>query len=157
MLYYFSTQLSNPNKFNLVKLDFHSPFDLLVRESFISIAAHLLNSFHTFIYYYAYHKKQPIPPPATTYRSLEEAKSAYFFNTLSEEFDLTALHKRKVGYKRDSAVKALILSCSEGRRTYEKGAKHGYRKSARRYDQCYKLFVYRQHTARGRIWASGSG
>ncbi|RKF55448.1 hypothetical protein GcM3_201045 [Golovinomyces cichoracearum] len=57
------------------------------------------------------------PPPALGYRSLEEAKEAVFSHALSEGYALVVLHTRRVGNKKDGAIKALILNCSKGRRT----------------------------------------
>ncbi|CAJ2651962.1 unnamed protein product [Trifolium pratense] len=56
-------------------------------------------------------------PPALAYRSLEEAKEAVFSHALSEGYALVVLHTRRVGNKKEGAIKALILNYSRGRRT----------------------------------------
>lgn len=56
-------------------------------------------------------------PAEIAYPSLEEAKNALFAHALAEGYALVVLHTRRVGNKKEGAIKALILNCSKGRRT----------------------------------------
>lgn len=56
-------------------------------------------------------------PAEIAYPSLEGAKNAFFTHALAGGDALVVLHTRLAGYKKEGAIKALILNCSEGRRT----------------------------------------
>ena len=57
-----------------------------------------------------------IPPPKTTYDTLEQARKALNEHAGAQGYFLTIKRTKRVGNRKDGAIKRIILWCSQGNR-----------------------------------------